>query len=328
MNLLCVVCLLGAMGLATSARAAVLYAATSAGGPGELYVLDQASGAALQDVGPLNDASSVNYPISGLAFNPFTGVLYGSTGNSVPATGATLVTINPSNALVSVVGPFNVGNAGKPCTMADLAFDPVTGILYGVGTVGGPQLYSINRSTGQATVVGTTGMTSTTGGGLAISSARVFYGTPTAASYGTYSSTTGAFTPIANPVKPLGGGYAALAFDERNVLYGLNSGAGTPPPTELVTIDPPTGMVTALGESVTSLDAIAFQLPPKLIITRSANQIRLQWPGLPAYNVEYKTNLLNGAWLPITTTPASSGGTNSLTLSATNKAAFFRLHKV
>ena len=258
------VCALAMLSLAPQADAAALYGATASGGPGELYVLDAANGAVLQDVGPLNDALGTNYPITGLAFHPVSGVLYGSTGNNPVATAARLVTIDPATALVTVIGSYNAGptnTSGTPATMADLAFD-AAGNLYGIGSIGGPQLYSINTATGQATVVGSTGLTSTTGGGLAISAAGVFYGTPTASRYGTYDSTTGAYTDITNPVKPGGGGaYAALGFDTNGVLYGLNSAPGSPPPTFLVTIDPATGTVTNVGQSVNAIDAIAFQIP-------------------------------------------------------------------
>lgn len=143
--------------------------------------------------------------------------------------------------------------------MADLGFD-AAGNLYGVGSIGGPQLYSVNTATAQATVIGNTGLTSTTGGGLAISSSGVFYGTPTSARFGTYDSTTGAYTNIANPTKPNGGAYGSLDYSG-GVLYGLNVGSGSPPPTSLVTFDPSTGGVTVVGASANSLDAIAFQIP-------------------------------------------------------------------
>jgi len=254
--------LLGSLAAASQVHAGTLYASTAAGGPGELYVINQATGAVIQDVGPLNDVLSVNYPITGLAFSPVTGVLYGSTGNA-GAVDALLVKINPATAVVSVVGPFNAGplnSGGTPATMADLAFDSA-GNLYGVASIGGPNLYSINATTGQATLVGPNGVsTSTTGGGIAISPGGTFYGTPTSSRFGTYNSGTGAYTNIGNPAKPAGGGYGALDFDG-SVLYGLNVGSGSPPPTHLVTIDPATGAVTDIGLSVNSLDAIAFQVP-------------------------------------------------------------------
>jgi hypothetical protein len=262
MKILYAICFLfGAIAFASNSNAGTLYAATSAGGPGELYVINQSTGAIIQDVGPLNDSSSVNYPITGLAFSPVTGVLYGSTGNA-GTVDAKLVTINPGTAQVTVVGAFNAGpvnSGGTPATMADLDFDAV-GNLYGVGSIGGPQLYSINTATGQATVVGPTGLTSTSGGGLGISPGGVFNGTPTSSRFGTYNSVTGAYTNIAAPTLPVGGAYAALSYDG-NTLYGLDLGPGPGLTTHLVTINPATAGVTDVAVSVPALDAIAFQVP-------------------------------------------------------------------
>jgi hypothetical protein len=248
---------------AARADAGLIYASTAAGAAGELYTIDSATGAMVQDIGPLNDGLGQNYPITGLAFHPTTGVLYGSTGNSQAGTEARLVTINPLTAQVTLIGSFNAGPTntnGTPATMADIAFGP-TGNLYGVGSIGGPQLYSIDPLTGQATVIGSTGLTSTTGGALAISSSGTIYGSPTASRFGTYNGTTGTFTNIVNPVKPVGGGWGALEFDESGVLYGLNVGAGSPPPTHLARFDPTTGAVTDIGASLNSLDAIAIRVP-------------------------------------------------------------------
>jgi hypothetical protein len=241
-----------------------LFATTAAGADGRLYQLNPANGSVIQNVGLLNDVAGKNYPVTGLAFHPTTGVLYGSTGNNPAETAARLVTIDPATALVTVVGSFNAGpvnSSGTPTTMADIGFD-ATGNLYGVASIGGPNLYSINIATAQATLVGPNGVaTSTTGGGIAISSGGVFYGTPTASRFGTYNSGSGAYTDIGNPAKPAGGGgYGSLDFDG-NVLYGLNVGPGSPPPTNLVIIDPATAGVTNVGSSVPSLDAIAFRIP-------------------------------------------------------------------
>jgi hypothetical protein len=257
-------CASAVLALAARADASTLYGATSAGGPGELYVLNPANGAMIQDVGPLNDSLGGNYPITGLALNPLTGVLYGSTGNAIAGREARLVTINPASGLVTVIGSFNAGpvnTSGTPATMADIAFD-ATGHLFGVGSIGGPQVYSINLGTGQATVIGSTGLTSTSGGGLAISSGGLYYGTPTSSRFGTYDPVTGAYSNIANPTKPLGGAYAALAFDGSS-LYGLDLGPGPALDTRLVTFDLATGAITDLGGSVAALDAIAFVPVPE-----------------------------------------------------------------
>jgi hypothetical protein len=271
MRALALILILSAFGvlfLAVRADALTLYASTAAGTTGELYILDSSTGAVVQDVGPLNDLNNVNYPITGLAFQPHSGALLGSTGNSNPATAGMLVKINPLTAQVLVIGSFNAGpvnGSGTPATMADLAFDSA-GILYGVGSIGGPTLYTINTSTGQATAVGSTGLTSTSGGGLAVSPAGIFFGTPTSNRFGLYNSTTGTFSNIAAPTLPAGGGaYTALDFNG-STLYGLNTGPSppSPPPTHLVTIDTATGVVTDLGASLDSLDAIAFQPAPAL----------------------------------------------------------------
>lgn len=246
-----------------SGAGSILYGATSAGIAGELYTLDPLTGAMVSDIGPLNDVNGANYPITGLAFNPITGLLYGSTGNSVPTSAARLVSINPANGQVTVIGSFNAGpvnSSGTPATMADIAFDSA-GNLFGVGSIGGPQIYSINLLTGQATVIGSAGLAGTSGGGLAISAGGTFYGTPTSIRFGTYDTGTGAFSNIANPTKPGGGAYAALAFDG-STLYGLNLGSPSTV-THLVTIDPGTGAVTDLGSSIGYLDAIAFSVVPE-----------------------------------------------------------------
>jgi hypothetical protein len=254
-------CAFSLLGFGGQADAGALFGATASGSPGSLYRLDPSNGASLELVGSLNDAAGTNYPITGLAFHPTTRVLYGSTGNNPAATAGLFVQIDRATALVTVIGPFNAGptNAsGTPATMADLAFDSA-GNLYGIGSIGGPQLYSINLNTGQATVNGSSGLTSTSGGGLTISADGTFYGTPTASRYGTYDPGSGAYTNITNPVKPGGGGsYAALEFGPGGVLLGLNSAPGSPPPTFLAAIDPATGGVTSLGQSVDAIDAIAW----------------------------------------------------------------------
>ena len=119
-----VFCALVILALSVQANASTMYGATSSG-HGELYILNPATGSPLQDVGALNDVTGLNYSVTGLAFDPGTGVLYGSTGG---ASGAKLLTVNPATASVSVVGSYNVGSA----TMTDLAFDQ-SGNLFGIG---------------------------------------------------------------------------------------------------------------------------------------------------------------------------------------------------
>lgn len=128
-------------------EAGPLYGATgSKGVSGELVILNPATGGMLTDIGPLVDGSSNPYGITGLAFQPGTGVLFGSTANLSPTAPRHLVTINPVTAQVSDVGSFGVGSE----TMADITFDPTSGILYGLESVSG-NLCTINLTTGAAT---------------------------------------------------------------------------------------------------------------------------------------------------------------------------------
>ena len=148
------------------------------------------------------------------------------------------------------------------CGTSDLDFNQA-GKLYGISSSGGANLYSINLGTGAATLVGASGVAFTEGGGLAISSSGVFYGAPIPGEFGTYDPTTGVYTHIGTPGSPVGagGGYAAMKFDG-SVLYGDNLLAGGTGLTQLVTIDPTTGLVTDIGASVIHLDAIAFVPEP------------------------------------------------------------------
>jgi hypothetical protein len=254
--------------LAAVARAdaqSVLYGGTGSNGPGQLVTLNPNTGAVVSTIGPTNDAGGNNYGLTGMAYNPVNGLLYGSSGNGSnypAATRAHLVTVNPTTGRVTDIGAFNVG-AGN--SMTDLAFTS-TGVLYGIGSSGGANLFSINITTGQATLVGSSGISFTAGGGLAISSAGTLFSSPTKPQFGTYNSSTGAYTNIAAPSSyPVGGGsYAALKFNDSGVLYGVNLDDGVAGrPTHLVTINPATAAVTDIGASVAFLDSIAFVPVPE-----------------------------------------------------------------
>jgi hypothetical protein len=233
--------------------AADLYVASGQAAAGELYIINPATGATITDVGPLNDSTGRNFGMTGLAFDPVSGVLYGSSahGNADLTTRDQLVTINPATGLVTPIGVYSTPNG----SMTDLSFDPNTHILYGIPSIGGASLYTIDPATAQATIVGNAGFTQTNGGGLAVSSSSVIYGTPLPANFGTYDATTGAFTNIAAPTLPTGRGFGGLAFNG-STLYGIEAGTAS----HLVTIDTTTGAVADLGATAAQfLDAIAFK---------------------------------------------------------------------
>jgi len=249
--------LLGGVG---QARADVLYGATSTP-QGDLFILNPATGAVVTDVGPLVDGGSHHYGITGLAFQPGTGVLYGATSNNSATDPSWLVSINPATALVTPIGAFNTAN-GKP--FGDIRFDPTTGTLYGANAVGGA-LYTIDLATGASTRISSSNDPITTGSGghgLAADASGNLFTTPDGV-FGnlyTYDKTTGSATLVAPlsgaPVED--GAIGALSFDNE-VLFGEVNNFG--PPNYLITIDPVTGAITDLGQTVDNLDAIAFQVP-------------------------------------------------------------------
>jgi hypothetical protein len=250
---------LSLIAFAAPSDAADLYAASGASATGELYILNPANGATITDVGPLNDSTARNFGMSAIAFDPVSGVLYGSSANANldTSTRGQLVTINPATGLVTPIGGFGLAAGG---TMTDIAFDPVTHVLYGIPSNGGASLFTIDTTTGQSTLVGSSGFGATNGGGIAVSSSGTIYGSPLPANFGTYDKTTGAYTNIAAPTLPNGRGYGALKFNG-DVLYGLevrNILQALPP--HLVTIDTTTGAVTDLGTTAADfLDGIAFK---------------------------------------------------------------------
>ena len=67
--------------------------------------------------------------------------------------GGNLLTIDKDTYAASVVGPLGIVNS-----YGGLAYDTSTGTLYGISGRGGESLYSINTSTGAATLIGNYGL--------------------------------------------------------------------------------------------------------------------------------------------------------------------------
>lgn len=119
------------------------------GAPSDLVVVDTGSGG-LTTVGPTGRG-----PISGLAYDPIGGVMYGVVGGS---SGGDLVTIDLSTGAASTVGPTGLTAVGG------LAFAP-NGTLY-AGTAQADQtapnsLFVVDPSTGATTLVGPVGFSVT-----------------------------------------------------------------------------------------------------------------------------------------------------------------------
>ncbi len=248
------VVLAGMLGLAGAALAqSVLYGAiATTATTSNLLIINPANGALVSTVGP------IGYAVSGLAVHPATGVLYCSTSNQSAASPGSLITINKTTGAGTLVGSF--GFSGQ--TMADITFTS-DGTLYGWLEPSTDELHTINIATGAATSVGSNAL-STYGAGLGANAADVLYfsGNGNRAELRTISRTTGAPTTVATlsgGSSPNGAPVAAIKFSPGGVMYAViidfNLAAR---PTQLVTINPATGVITDLGPSVNQLDAITF----------------------------------------------------------------------
>jgi hypothetical protein len=246
-----------------------LYAADGAqANPSRLYALDPASGAVLQTIGP------IGFSVSGLAEDPSTGILYGSTGNSSAA--GSLITINKATGAGTFVGQADPTN---PDALPDITFTP-DGALYGWWR-GSNDLMSINKATGAGTVVGDSGVPNTfpAGGGLASNAA----GTIFLAANGdngplrTVDRNTGAVTDVATLDGSGNSSIGALAFDAAGTLFGARihfGGSCCPRPTDLITIDTTSGAISSRGPSIDGLDSIAFGHGPNRSVNLKKKKLK------------------------------------------------------
>lgn len=245
--------------------AQVLYAVDGAGmaASSNLYTVDPSNGLILSNLGTVMLSGSP-VPISAIAFNPTTGVLFGTTNANNTTR---LVTINLLTAQAASVGTVGF-------SMQGIAFGP-SGALFGyskAGVTGNPSfpkesLYSINASSGAPVLIGSSGFANTQGDGMAIDAAGQIYlsGTQSAGQLSVLSSSTGAATPYANltggpsisaPIK-------GLTFDSAGLLLGIYNG-GT---TDLLSIG-----TVPVGGNVSIMDRGTFSPATPSVLTGLAFQ--------------------------------------------------------
>ena len=98
---------------------AVLYGATGGNVNSDLYTVNTATGATTS-LGP------IGFAVTGLAVDPTTGTLYGSTSMQSPSNPGSIIAINKTTGAGTLVG--SIGMPGEE--VADLTFD-AAGTLYG-----------------------------------------------------------------------------------------------------------------------------------------------------------------------------------------------------
>jgi hypothetical protein len=145
--------------------------------------------------------------LPGLAYNPNTGVLYGTNE-------ANLYTVNPSTGVASLVG------AHGAQTITGLTFNSAYTVLYSIGYNG--TLYSVNPATGTETAIGALGITPNTITDLATNSAGTVYATGTSGNLYTVNTSTGAAS-LVGATTGTSAGMTAIAFGVDDTLYGIDT---------------------------------------------------------------------------------------------------------
>jgi hypothetical protein len=244
------------------ASAQVLYA-VDGGGTATQSTLYTVNGTVLSSIAVIK-LSNNPVPISALAFDPTSGILYGTTNNGASTQ---LVQIDPTTAIATSQGTVGF-------SMQGMGFAP-NGVLYGyskggiTGNSSFPKesLYLITKSSGAAQLVGPSGFGNTMGDGLAANSlgAILFSGNQSSGQLSNLSPMNGQQSTIANltggptTAAPIKG----LSFDNTGNLFGIYNGTTT----DLLEI----GTVPS-GGNVTVTDLGTFSPAPPSLLTALAFQ--------------------------------------------------------
>jgi uncharacterized repeat protein (TIGR01451 family) len=279
--LVCAFVALLSVGLAAPAVAGavpyVLYGASGGQGDNEdttssdLFVIDPATGATTP-VGPIGQS------LTGIAYNPQTGILYGvTTGRS--ACERCLVTVNPTTGAATVVGPLlRDGEEGELDTVAELAFRE-DGTLFG-WSENGDDLITIDLATGATTVVGPSGL-GTYGDAMDFTGAGTLYVFPDGdtGEYYTVDDETGQATSAGDvtgapetPECETGAALSGGTIDPASGIFyssRIDFCGDRPYGADLLRIDLETGAATRVGGLPPQMSAIEFVPQPDLAVAKS-----------------------------------------------------------
>jgi PEP-CTERM motif len=240
---------------------------------GDLITVNEATGAGAL-VGP---GAGPSAGLTGLTFD-LSGALYGTTvSNTTFGSGAVvprLVRLDPLTGMPLLSSPITVG--GEALEINDLAANPATGVLYGVSLNTSDfvsSLYTIDKTTGVATLLGPTGVIGVTiafgpGGTLYMTSATFdMAGAQTGSFLNTINpSSGGLLTTI--PIAPLPSGnfvhIGGLAVNPATgTIYGSGREATVAQRGDIYTLTP-TGSATLVGSTgVGEVGDLAFASVPE-----------------------------------------------------------------
>ena len=208
--------------------------------PGAIIQINQISGAGTF----IGDAVTPG-GLSGIDFDS-QGRLFGSTVGGQD-TNSTLVQINPqTGALIDVIGDIRDGS-GSPVKIGDLAFQPGTDVLYGIGANNngpGGDLFTIDTTTAVATFIGSVIGRAC---GLAFAPDGTLYCWEGDGELHIVNPNTGSIlsTILTNPSTDF---IDAAAVRSDGTIFGALCGECSNPDT-ILTVDPDTGDVNFLGDA-------------------------------------------------------------------------------
>jgi len=234
----------------------VFYGATAGQGvASELYTIDAATGAETL-IGPIGFTE-----VSAIDFHPTTGVLYGlGQRASVGDTTKVLITINPATGVGTEVGPLGITSRFK---VPGMSFRN-DGVLFAYHAESVDHTtYTVNVTTGTATILGSTGLFFNGGNGLAFDAAGTLYHANSTET-NTINQTTGAASFVAAWTPPAGCNSGRLGGADRwsggRTIFGVLKCDLGGASTELFgMVDFPGGTFIEIGPTGAHMDALAIR---------------------------------------------------------------------
>lgn len=228
---------LASCGVAVLLSLFAMAAADTANAAEKLYTAEiSPSGSHLATVDPTTGAILHQFPnqggviIDGIAYDSSTDTLFGFDG------GDGLYSLDRLSGAYTPVG------SGSPVNIAGLAIQPTTFDLFGISINGG-SLWSIDKTTGAATLIGPPIGSLTFGHGLAFAPDGTLYATDTSgagtSSLYTLDLLTGDAVLVGEIDRDV---VVGLTFNASGVLFGSDNGTNS-----LITIDRFTGVANTVG---------------------------------------------------------------------------------
>ena len=207
---------------------------------GNLYVIDADSAAATL-VGAIH-VGDVPIGVVAIAAHPKTGVLYGITAGLTPTIPRSLVTIDLARAEATIIA--RLGARGS-----DIGFGG-DGTLY-MWSPDLQRMVVVNLENGATMPIGHEAITGTAGGAIAIDDRQRKALLAVKGAQGTLDSIDLQTGDVTVGPRLAGAQYEAsidnLTFSPGGLLYAVNSNGGAPSKAALMTVDPATGAMTAIG---------------------------------------------------------------------------------